>query len=254
MEIRRLQLICAIATGQERSCDEAGSSTWTPNRPSLVSLSQPGRMYNLLTVQTVGNNRNISTFPFGNSLSWNWQCCLGSVMKSILSCDWPRASPAALHCTLSLCIQARSYMFACTSLSSSQQHLVICSLKINTVVMCGSLFILSRRSVSSKLNQFCHSVDTSLGLSHCVVHIRRGLLGLWTLLQFATSECSLLLGTALSSAYLTSIFTDGVWHGGPFCWLAGTDGSGVKWSETGKGRGQKGKNRVQGRKMEVEEG
>lgn len=176
-------------------------------------------------------------------------------MKCILSCDWPRAPPAALHCTLSLCIQARSYMFACTSLSSSQQHLVICDSEINKVVMCGSLFILSRCNVSSKLNQFCHSVDTSLGLSHCVVHIRGGLLDLWTLLQFATSESSLLFGTAHSSAYLNSVFTDGVWHGGPYCWLGGADRSGVKWSETGKWRGQeKGKNRIQGRKMEVEEG
>lgn len=70
----------------------------------------------------------------------------------------------------------------CTSLSSSQQHLAICNLDRNTVIMCGSLFVLSRRNVFSKLNQFCHSVDTSLGLSHCVVHIRGGLLALWTLL------------------------------------------------------------------------
>lgn len=68
----------------------------------------------------------------------------------------------------------------CTSLSSSQQHLAICNLDRNTVIMCGSLFVLSRRNVFSKLNQFCHSVDTSLGLSHCVVHIRGGLLALWT--------------------------------------------------------------------------
>lgn len=68
----------------------------------------------------------------------------------------------------------------CASLSSGGQHLVICDLEINTVIMCGSLFILSRRSVFSKLNRFCHSVGTSLGLSHCVDHIRGGLLGRWT--------------------------------------------------------------------------
>lgn len=143
----------------------------------------------------------------------------------------------------------------CTSLSSSQQHLVICDLEINTVIMCGTLFILSQCDVFSTLNQFCHSVDTSLGLSHCVVHIRGGLLGLLALLQFATSECCLLFATALSSAYLNSVFTDGVWHRGPYRWLGGADRSGVKWSETGEGRGQeKGKNRMQGREMEVEEG
>lgn len=77
----------------------------------------------------------------------------------------------------------------CTSLSSSQQHLVICDLEINTIVMCGTLFALSRCSVFSTLNQFCHGVGTSLGLSHCVVvHIRGALL------QLATSEYRLLFG------------------------------------------------------------
>lgn len=135
----------------------------------------------------------------------------------------------------------------CTSLSSSQQHLVICDLEINTVIMCGSLFILSHCNVFSKLNQFCHSVDTSLGLSHCVVHVRGGL-------HWLHQRC-LLFGPALSSAYLSSVFTDGVWHRGPYRWLGRADRSGVKWSETGKGWGQgKGKNRIQGREMEVEEG
>lgn len=125
----------------------------------------------------------------------------------------------------------------CASLSSGRQHLVICDLEINTVIMCGSLFILSRRSVFSKLNRFCHSVGTSLGLSHCVDHIRGGLLGRWT-----PPRCSLNAGScsgpAPSSAYLNSVFTDGVWHAGPYRSLGGAGRSGVKWSETGKGRGQ----------------
>lgn len=156
---------------------------------------------------------------------------------------------------IALCIKVPCFMFACTSLSSSQQHLVICNLEINTVLMWGSLFILSHCNVSSKLNQFCHSVDTLLGLSHCVVHIRGGLLGLWTLLQFGMSEYSPLFGSALPSAYLNRVFTDGVWHRGPYRWLGGAGRSGVKWSETGKDRGhEREKNRIQGRKMEVEEG
>lgn len=161
-------------------------------------------------------------------------------MKCILSCDWPWAPLAALHCTLCLCIRARSYMFArllAPAYLLARQHLVICDLEINTVIMCGSLFILSRRSVFSKLNRFCHSVGTSLGLSHCVDHIRGGLLGRWT-----TPRCSLNAGScsgpAPSSAYLNSVFTDGVWHAGPYRSLGGAGRSGVKWSETGKGRGQ----------------
>lgn len=82
----------------------------------------------------------------------------------------------------------------CASLSSGRQHLVICDLEINTVIMCGSLFILSRRSVFSKLNRFCHSVGTSLGLSHCVDHIRGGLLGRWTPPPPLQFECWLLFG------------------------------------------------------------
>lgn len=90
----------------------------------------------------------------------------------------------------------------CTGLSSSQQHLVICDLEINAVIMCGTLFLLSRCNVFSTLNQFCSRVDTSLGLSHCVVHIRRGLLGLRALPQFVTSECSLVFGPRLLSSAL----------------------------------------------------
>ena len=94
----------------------------------------------------------------------------------------------------------------CTSLSSSQQHLVICDLEINTVIMCGSLFILSQRNVFSKLNQFCHSVDTSLGLSHCVVHIRGGLLGLWTLPHLNAASCL----AGLSAQLISTVFSQTV--------------------------------------------
>lgn len=80
------------------------------------------------------------------------------------SCSTP-LYPVLMHTGSELYVRS-------TGLSSSQQRLVICVSEINTVVMCGSLFILSCNNVSSKLNQFCHSVDTSLGLSHCVVHIR----------------------------------------------------------------------------------
>ena len=135
----------------------------------------------------------------------------------------------------------------CTSLSSSQQHLVICDLEINTIVMCGTLFALSRCSVFSTLNQFCHGVGTSLGLSHCVVvHIRGALL------QSATSEYRLLFG-------LRSLLTlsERCFHRRCLTQRTRTVGrvAGVKWRETGEGRGQeKGKNRKQGMELEVEGG
>lgn len=173
-----------------------------------------------------------------------------------VSCDWPRAPPTALCFTLLLCIHAPSYMFAwltCTSLSSSQQHLVIYDSKINAVIMCGTLFLLSQCSVFSTLNGFCHSVDTWLGLSYCVVHIRRGLQGL------RAAVCYIWMLSCVwpsSSLYLnSSVFTDGVWHWGPYSWFGGADRSEVKWSETGRRRGQeRGKMRIQGKEKEVEKG
>lgn len=114
------------------------------------------------------------------TVSWNWKRWLKSVMKCIVSCDWPRAPLVALYCTLCFMhtgLELYVCLTPCTSLSSSQQHLVIWGLEINTVIMCGTLFILSQCNVFSTLNQFCHSADTSLGLSHCVVHIRGGFAG-----------------------------------------------------------------------------
>ncbi len=111
-----------------------------------------------------------------------------------------------------LCIHAQSCMFAWLLAPAylAASSILLSDLKVNTVIMCSSLFILSQCAVFSKLNQFGHTIDTSLGLSHCAVHIRGGPLGLWTLLHL---NASLLLGPALSLAYLTSVFTDGVWHG-----------------------------------------
>lgn len=109
---------------------------------------------------------------------------------------------------LSSRLQAGRHMFASASLSSIQQHLVISVLNINTVVMCGGLFILSHRSVSLKLNQFCRRGDPSPGLSGRAVHLGRGLLGPCALLWFG--QGFLLVIGVLLSAYLTTVFTDGV--------------------------------------------
>lgn len=52
---------------------------------------------------------------------------------------------------LSSCTQAWSHMFTRASLSSVQQRLVICDWNINTVVMCGGLFVLSSPCVFLKI-------------------------------------------------------------------------------------------------------
>lgn len=138
---------------------------------------------------------------------------------------------------LSSCVQAWGHLFTSASLSSVRQHLVISVLNINTVVMCGSLFILSRRSVSLKLNRFCRSGDTSPGLSRNAVHLVRGLPGLCIPLWF--EKGSLLIIGALLSAYLTSVFTDGVWHRGPCYWWGRGQGSSEVKLATGRGSGER---------------
>lgn len=140
---------------------------------------------------------------------------------------WLAGSSSCSTLLYSVFIHTASELYVCPTtcpgLSSSQQHLVICALEINTIIMCGTLFALSQCSVFSTLNQFCHSVDTPLGLSHCVVHIRGGLCCSW--LHLNAASC---LAPALSSAYLNAVFTDGVWHGGPYRWLRGRGQ--VKWN------------------------
>lgn len=130
--------------------------------------------------------RNVA---LSETVSWNRKCWLIPVMKCIVSCDWPRGTCSSLLYSVFMHTGSELYvcLTTCTSLSSTRQHLVIWDLEINAVIMCGTLFLLSH-CVFSTLNRFCHSVDTWLGLSHCVVHIRGGLPGLWALRQFATSE------------------------------------------------------------------
>lgn len=156
---------------------------------------------------------------------------------------WP-ASGSSCRTLYSHFVHKSSKLHVCpttwTSLSSSQQHLVICSLEINTTMMCGSLFILSQRNVFSKLNHFGHSVDT-LQAYLIVLAICGGLLGLnpsavcciWTLLLVWPNLLYSLSAWCFHSRCLT-------WRT-----PALAERSGVKWRETSERSGQEKKSRIE---------